>query len=170
MRRLTAGAVLAVLCVLVAAAGAQEQPGDGGARSSGGGRVLLVLPFDNRTGQPSLEWMREAAAEILSMRFASAGFQPTSRADRVYALDHLGLPHTRGPLRIRPSRRAQILRRFAHPHSRLGCPCDCQRAAPAAHRPPPEDRARRRPAGPAVPPARASTAPARRRPCSTMAG
>ena len=110
MRRLAAGAMLAVLCVLAAAAGAQEQPGDGGgARSSAGGRVLLVLPFDNRTGQPSLEWMREAAAEILSMRFASAGFQPTSRADRMYALDHLGLPQGFQPSRASALKLAQTL-------------------------------------------------------------
>ncbi len=48
--------------------------------SSDRGRILLVLPFDNRTGQPSLEWIREAAPEILSSRFASAGFAPMSRA------------------------------------------------------------------------------------------
>jgi tetratricopeptide (TPR) repeat protein/TolB-like protein len=113
IQRLTAGAVLAVLCVLAAAAGAQEQAnpaaGEGGPRSSGGGRVLLVLPFDNRTGQPSLEWVREAAAEILSMRFASAGFQPTSRADRVYALDHLGLPQGFHPSRASALKLAQTL-------------------------------------------------------------
>ncbi|MDR3754807.1 MAG: tetratricopeptide repeat protein [Terracidiphilus sp.] len=113
MRRLTAGAVLAVLCVLAAAAGAQEQAnaatGEGGPRSSRGGRVLLVLPFDNRTGQPNLEWVREAAAEILSMRFASAGFQPTSRADRVYALDHLGLPQGFHPSRASALKLAQTL-------------------------------------------------------------
>ncbi len=114
LRRLTAGAVLAVVCALVATVGAQEQPGaaasDGGATgSSAGGRVLLVLPFDNRTGQPSLEWMREAAAEILSMRFASAGFQPTSRADRVYALDHLGLPQGFHPSRASALKLAQTL-------------------------------------------------------------
>ena len=109
MRRLAAGAMLAVLCVLAALA--QAQPGGDGAeaRSSGGGRVLLVLPFDNRTGQPSLEWMREAAAEILSMRFASAGFQPTSRADRVYALDHLGLPQGFQPSRASALKLAQTL-------------------------------------------------------------
>jgi tetratricopeptide (TPR) repeat protein len=56
------------------------------------GRILLVLPFDNNTGQPSMEWVREAAPEILSRRFGSAGFAPLSRADRLYALDHLGLP------------------------------------------------------------------------------
>src|SRR5580700_3940189 len=100
IRWLTAGAVLAALCALAAAAGAQAQPGGGdGAPSSAGGRVLLVLPFDNRTGQPSLEWIREAAAEILSMRFAAAGFEPTSRADRTYALDHLGLPQGFQPSR-----------------------------------------------------------------------
>jgi len=110
LRRIITGAVLAVLCVLAPAAGAQAQPGGGdGAPSAGGGRVLLVLPFDNRTGQPSLEWMREAAAEILSMRFASAGFQPTSRADRVYALDHLGLPQGFQPSRASAFKLAQML-------------------------------------------------------------
>jgi tetratricopeptide (TPR) repeat protein len=113
VRRIVASAVLAVFCVVAAIAGAQGQPdaaaGDGGARSSGGGRVLLVLPFDNRTGQPSLEWIREAAAEILSMRFVSAGFQPTSRADRVYALDHLGLPQGFQPSRASALKLAQTL-------------------------------------------------------------
>jgi nucleotide-binding universal stress UspA family protein len=71
--------------------------------------VLLVLPFDNRTGQPNLEWLREAAAEILSTRFASAGFQPTSRADRMYALDHLGLPQGFQPSRASALKLAQTL-------------------------------------------------------------
>jgi len=112
MRRIVAAAVLAALCSLAVAAQAQlnAAAADGAeARSSGGGRVLLVLPFDNRTGQPSLEWMREAAAEILSMRFASAGFQPTSRADRVYALDHLGLPQGFHPSRASALKLAQTL-------------------------------------------------------------
>jgi len=76
---------------------------------SGHGRVLLVLPFDNRTGQPSLEWIREAAAEVLSTRFASAGFEPTSRADRMYALDHLGLPQGFQPSRASALKLAQTL-------------------------------------------------------------
>jgi tetratricopeptide (TPR) repeat protein len=59
---------------------------------AGRGRILLVLPFDNNSGQPSLEWIREGASQILGSRFSSAGFAPLSRADRVYALDHLGLP------------------------------------------------------------------------------
>jgi tetratricopeptide (TPR) repeat protein len=72
--------------------------------TASGERILLVLPFDNRTGQPSLEWIREASAEIVSSRLASAGFAPMSRADRIYALDHLGLPQG-----FHPSRASSIL-------------------------------------------------------------
>jgi tetratricopeptide (TPR) repeat protein len=73
------------------------------------GRILLVLPFDNRTGQPSLEWIREAAAELLSSRFRSVGFAPMSRADRMYALDHLGLPQRFQPSRASSLKLAQTL-------------------------------------------------------------
>ncbi len=73
------------------------------------GRILLVLPFDNRTSQPNLEWIREAAAELLSSRFASAGFAPMTRADRVYALDHLGLPPGFQPSRASSIKLAQTL-------------------------------------------------------------
>jgi tetratricopeptide (TPR) repeat protein len=68
-----------------------------------------VLPFDNRSGQPSLEWIREAAPEILSRRFASAGFAPMSRTDRMYALDHLGLPEGFHPSRASSLKLAETL-------------------------------------------------------------
>jgi tetratricopeptide (TPR) repeat protein len=74
-----------------------------------GGRILLVLPFDNRTGQPSLEWIREASAEILTSRLAAAGFSPMSRADRRYALDHLGLPQGFHPSRATSLKLAETL-------------------------------------------------------------
>ncbi len=75
--------------------------------NAGHGRILLVLPFDNRTGQPSLDWIREAAPEILDRRFASAGFAPMSRKDRLYALDHLGLPQNFQPSRASALKLAQ---------------------------------------------------------------
>ena len=88
-------------------------PGAGQPKAAGpaavGGRILLVLPFDNRSGQPSLEWMREAAAELLEARFSSAGFAPMSRADRLYALDHLGLPQGFQPSRASSLKLAQTL-------------------------------------------------------------
>jgi tetratricopeptide (TPR) repeat protein len=73
------------------------------------GGILLVLPFDNRTGQPSLEWIREASAEILSSRLTSAGFASMSRTDRIYALDHLGLPQGFHPSRATALKLAETL-------------------------------------------------------------
>lgn len=99
---------IAVFLVSTVCAGAQssaaaERP------SAGRDRILLVLPFENRTGQPNLDWMREAAAELLSSRFASVGFAPMSRADRMYALDHLGLPEGFQPSRASAIKLAQTL-------------------------------------------------------------
>ena len=79
------------------------------AANAGKNRILLVLPFDNGTGQPNLEWIREAVPEILDARFASAGFAPMSRADRMYALDHLGLPQQFQPSRASALKLAQTL-------------------------------------------------------------
>ena len=89
-------------------------PGQASAQSlsdaaEGHGRILLVLPFDNKTGQPSLEWIRDAAPELLSSRFGSAGFAPLSRADRLYALDHLGLPQGFQPSRASALRLSQTM-------------------------------------------------------------
>jgi tetratricopeptide (TPR) repeat protein len=72
-------------------------------------RILLVLPFDNGTGQLNLEWIREAAPAVLDARFASAGFAPMSRPDRTYALDHLGLPQQFQPSRASALKLAQTL-------------------------------------------------------------
>ena len=74
-----------------------------------GGRVVLVLPFDNRSGQPSLDWIGESFAETLNQRLTSAGFLTISRDDRQYALDHLGLPPGFRPSRATTIRIAQTL-------------------------------------------------------------
>ena len=103
--RVTTALVIGLTMILSKAATAQS-PADAAA---GHGRILLVLPFDNRSGQPNLEWIREAAPEILSSRFASAGFAPMSRTDRLYALDHLGLPPGFHPSRATALKLAQTL-------------------------------------------------------------
>jgi tetratricopeptide (TPR) repeat protein len=88
----------------------QAAAGAGPARANAAqGQILLVLPFDNRSGQPSLEWIREAAPEILSARFTSAGFAPMSRPERLYALDHLGLPQGFQPSRASSLKLAETL-------------------------------------------------------------
>ena len=98
---------------MAAAAHGQEKPAtealSSEAAHGGHGRILLVLPFDNRTGQLSLDWIREAAVELLNSRFNSAGFASLSREDRMYALDHLGLPQGFQPSRASAIRLAQTL-------------------------------------------------------------
>jgi tetratricopeptide (TPR) repeat protein len=100
-------AFVLVLAIVVTAHG--QSPSQTAAANAGKGSILLVLPFDNRTGQPSLEWIREAAPALLSSRFASAGFAPLSRADRLFALDHLGLPQGFQPSRASSIKLAQTL-------------------------------------------------------------
>jgi tetratricopeptide (TPR) repeat protein len=73
------------------------------------GRLLLVLPFENKSGVTSLDWMGEAFPEVLNRRLNSAGFLTISRGDRLYAFDHLGLPLTLEPSRATAIRIAQTL-------------------------------------------------------------
>ena len=102
-------ASLALMLTIGAGLEARAQANAPVGASAGKDRILLVLPFDNGTGEPNLEWIREAAPEILDARFASAGFAPMSRADRVYALDHLGLPQQFQPSRASAIKLAQTL-------------------------------------------------------------
>jgi tetratricopeptide (TPR) repeat protein len=72
-------------------------------------QLLLVLPFDNRTGQPNLDWIGEAVSETLNQRLGASGFDIISREDRQYALEHLGLPQNFQPSRATSIRLAQTL-------------------------------------------------------------
>ena len=74
-----------------------------------GARVVLVLPFENRSGQPNLNWISDSFPDTLDQRLSSAGFLTISRDDRVYALDHLGLPTDFRPTRATTIRIAQTL-------------------------------------------------------------
>lgn len=73
------------------------------------GRVVLVLPFDNRSGQAPLAWIGDSFPDTLNQRLTSAGFLTISREDRQYALDHLGLPVDFKPSRATTIRIAQTL-------------------------------------------------------------
>ncbi len=108
---LAAKAVFAVLAALLAAACAPAQAPARQASGSAANRahIVLVLPFDNDSGQPSLDWIGEAAAELLSSRFRSAGFDALTREDRMYALDHLGLPQGFQPSRASALKLAMTL-------------------------------------------------------------
>lgn len=67
------------------------------------GRVVLVLPFENRSGNPSLNWIGDSFPDTLDRRLNSADFLTISRDDRAFAYDHLGLPPG-----FRPSRATSI--------------------------------------------------------------
>ncbi|ADW69833.1 tetratricopeptide repeat protein [Granulicella tundricola] len=74
-----------------------------------GGHVVLVLPFDNRSGNPNLNWIGDSFPDTLNQRLGSAGFLTISRDDRQFALDHLGLPVDFRPTRATTIRIAQTL-------------------------------------------------------------
>jgi tetratricopeptide (TPR) repeat protein len=74
-----------------------------------GGRLVLVLPFDNRSGQSNLNWIGDSFPYTLDQRLTSAGFLTIGRDDRQYALDHLGLPPGFRPSRATTIRIAQTL-------------------------------------------------------------
>jgi tetratricopeptide (TPR) repeat protein len=79
------------------------------AHAQSGGRVILVLPFENRSGNPSLNWVGDSFPDTLDKRLDSAGFLTISHDDRAFAFDHLGLPADFKPSRATTIRIAQQL-------------------------------------------------------------
>ncbi len=57
-----------------------------------GTQTVLVLPFDNSTHQPGLEWIGEAFPEVLGQRLDTQSLFLISRDDRQYAFDRMGIP------------------------------------------------------------------------------
>jgi tetratricopeptide (TPR) repeat protein len=84
-------------------------PHVGSAQSLPGGRVVLVLPFENRSGNPTLNWIGSSFPDTLDRRLNSAGFLTISHDDRVFAFTHLGLPAEFRPSRATTIRIAQQL-------------------------------------------------------------
>ena len=97
--------LLALFLCLTASVHAQSTPD----AVAPGQRVVLVLPFENRSGQTNLNWIADSFPDTLNQRLASAGFLTITRDDRVYALDHLGLPTDFKPTRATTIRIAQTL-------------------------------------------------------------
>jgi Flp pilus assembly protein TadD len=60
---------------------------------------MLVVPFENASGAPGLEWVGETFPEILGQRMASGPLYLVGRDDRNYAFDRMGIPQN-----LRPSR------------------------------------------------------------------
>lgn len=72
------------------------------------GQTLVVLPFENASAAPGLEWIGESFPEIIGQRLASAtSLYVISRDDRLYAFDRLGIPVSARPSRATLIRIAQ---------------------------------------------------------------
>src|ERR1700709_2007008 len=97
---------LAALLLAAAALGGDPQPAlaqNSATAATPAGRVVLVLPFENRSGNPSLNWIGDSFPDTLDRRLNTSGFLTISHDDRTYAYDHLGLPKD-----FRPSRAITI--------------------------------------------------------------
>lgn len=57
-------------------------------------QTIVVLPFENASKAPGLEWISESFPEVLGQRLASAALYAVSREDRAYAFDRAGIPVT----------------------------------------------------------------------------
>ncbi len=101
---------LAVLLLFTASICASLQAqSQAAAKDAMPGRLILVLPFENRSGDPSLNWIGDSFPDTLNQRLNSAGFLTITRDDRQFAFDHLGLPADFNPTRATTLRIAQTL-------------------------------------------------------------
>lgn len=82
-------AIILVLFGLLSSAAPQQRAG----------RIVLIIPFENMSKSPGIEWIGEAFSEVLGQRLAAQQFFVIRREDRVYAFNRLALP-----VNIRPSR------------------------------------------------------------------
>jgi tetratricopeptide (TPR) repeat protein len=72
-------------------------------------QILLIMPFENTSGRPDLDWLGEAFPEVVGNRLSSGPLFIVNRADRLRAFDRLGLPAAAKPSRATVYQIAQEL-------------------------------------------------------------
>lgn len=65
----------------------------------GGSKLLVVMPFENASPAPGIDWIGESFPEVLNHRMVAPGLYVISRADRLYAFDRMGIPVSSRPTR-----------------------------------------------------------------------
>jgi len=83
--------IFAVHLLFVAALCAQEKPSSG--------RTVVVLPFENTSPTPGLEWLSEAFPEVFHEQLNSPVLYVASRDERLRAYDRQGIPANLHPSR-----------------------------------------------------------------------
>ena len=76
-------------------------------RETFAGKTLLVMPFQNDSKTPSLDWIGESFPEALGMQLT--GFFVIGRQDRLNAFDRMGLPANMRPTRATAYQVAQAM-------------------------------------------------------------
>lgn len=77
-------AFLALLAAVVSAGAITAQPPTGS--------IFVVIPFENRSHAPGLEWIGDSFPELLQERLTSPNLYGVTREDRLRAYDQLGIP------------------------------------------------------------------------------
>lgn len=62
-------------------------------------RMLLVMPFENASTVPGIDWIGEAFPEVLGQRLDAGQLYIISRPERLAAFDQLGIPASARPSR-----------------------------------------------------------------------
>jgi Tfp pilus assembly protein PilF/TolB-like protein len=71
--------------------------------------MVLVMPFENASSVPGIDWIGDAFPEVLGTRLDSTPLFIISRADRLAAFDRLGIPTSAKPSRATVYQIAQEL-------------------------------------------------------------
>lgn len=71
--------------------------------------MLLIMPFENGSTVPGIDWISEAFPEVLGLRLDSGMLFVISRNDRLAAFDRLGIPASAKPSRATAYQVAQEL-------------------------------------------------------------
>jgi tetratricopeptide (TPR) repeat protein len=64
-----------------------------------GTHTLIVMPFENESKTPGVDWLSEACSEVLLERMQIPGLYIIDREERVFAFDRAGVPATVKPTR-----------------------------------------------------------------------
>ncbi|MEO6119760.1 MAG: tetratricopeptide repeat protein [Terriglobales bacterium] len=85
--------LILILALFLAPALAQQTP------APGGSRLIVVMPFENASSAPGIEWIGESFPEVLGTRLGGPGLYVISRSDRLYAFERMGIPAGSRPSR-----------------------------------------------------------------------
>jgi Tfp pilus assembly protein PilF len=84
--------VLAILPLSLLAQQRTPTPSSLSAGEKTTSKLLVVIPFENVSSAPGLDWIGEAFAQLITDSISSPSLYTIGREDRSYAFDRLGIP------------------------------------------------------------------------------